>query len=269
MWPETLVELGGVSKKHPFVRLMRRLADRSYRHSDRVVSLLPAVEPYLLRHGMKAEAFAFIPNGVATDQWDENVPLPAEHKTLFDGLPADHMVAGYFGGHALSNALDTLLDTAQLTLRQPVSYVLVGSGVEKPRLQEEASRRDLTNTLFLPPVPKTAVPALLAEFDCVYLTAAKSPLYRFGISFNKMYDSMMAGKPIICAIDAPCTPVEQFGCGLMVPGGHPGEAARAVRKLLDMGPEGRQLMGRRGTEAIMTEFSYDVLARRFLDLLHE
>ena len=42
-------------------------------------------------------------------------------------------------------------------------------------------------------------------------------IYRFGVSPNKLFDYMMAGRPVIHAIEAPGDLVAESGCGLSIP----------------------------------------------------
>lgn len=267
MWPSTLYEVGGMSKNHPFVWLMQLAENSAYRHCNKCVSLLPYAKEYMEKHGLAQGKFVYVPNGIAFEEWKHPQPLPAEHQTVMEGLSGKFIV-GYFGGHALSNALDTLLEAARITLDDEVHFVLVGDGVEKPKLMNRAESEHICNVTFLPPVPKQAIPSLVKHFDCSYMGGLDSPLYRFGLCLNKMYDSMAAGIPIICAFNAPPTPVKEYGCGVQVPPA-PQEIANAILELRSM-PKTRLVeMGERGREAAMNRFSYKSLAIKFIDSVTE
>lgn len=266
MWPETPVRLGNLPRWHPFVVAMQIGENSAYRHSDYVVSLLPLAEDYMKRHGLADKKFCHIPNGVVEEEWDNPAPIPAEHEALLRQLKADgRFIVGYFGGHALSNDLDTLLDATKLCGKD-TAFVLVGNGVEKARLMERAQAENLSHVFFLPPVPKLAVPNLVKWFDCSYMGTMQSPLYQFGLCINKLFDSMMAGKPILCAITTPDDIVSRYGCGVMLPSEQPERVAQAVDKLKSMTPEERLQMGRNGQDAAKQFFTYRQLAKKFAAL---
>ncbi len=187
----------------------------AYRKADRVVSMLPNARQHLSDHGMAPEKFVYIPNGVAVSEWaDDAGPLPAPHREAIDRIRGQgRFLLGYVGGHALSNALDTLIEAAAALERQNVGIVLVGQGVEKDRLRRRAERLGLEHTIFLPPLAKELVPSLLAELDACYIGWTRSPLYRFGICPNKLLDYMMAAKPVIHAVEAANDLVAEAGCG--------------------------------------------------------
>lgn len=264
MWPLSPMELGGMNKCHPFI-IFLQIAENSFcRKSDYVVSLLPKSKDYFIKHGMKAEKFAFIPNGIALEEWKDGEKIPKGHQEILDALRKDgEFIIGYFGGHALSNALDILLDTAKEIRNPKIKFVLVGNGMEKPRLIKKVADEKIKNVIFLDPVDKNSIKDLTEYFDCCYMGSQKSPLYRFGISFNKMYDYMMAGKPVICAVDAPDCPVEMYGCGFMVESGEISEIQKVVEKLYSMTEDERQKMGLKGKKAVLKYFNYTALAEKF------
>ena len=180
MWPATLYEVGGMSKHNPFVILMQLAENSAYRNSDRVVSLLPYAKEYMIKHGMRANKFVHIANGVVKSEWDLTERLPDIHAAfLKKAHERGNFIVGYFGGHALSNALDTFLNVAKkMRDSSEIVFVLVGDGVEKERLEKRKADEQLDNVTFLPPVPKKAVPGLVRNFDCVYMGGVESPLYR-------------------------------------------------------------------------------------------
>ena len=188
---------------------------------------------------------------------------------MFFDTHRDQFIVGYFGGHAISNALDQLLDVAKDCLGskedRDIVFVLVGEGQEKARLIKRTETEHIHNTYFLPPVNKRAVPDLLAHFDCSYMTGKASPLYRFGLSLNKMYDSMMAGIPIICVFDAPETLVETYQCGIQCSPDHIDSVVEAIRTIQTMSEMEKREMGMNGKKAILQNFTYHRLARDFIN----
>lgn len=189
----------------------------AYKNSDNVVSLLPYAEDYMKKHGLAAGKFTCIPNGIIDEEWENPLPLPEMHQNVFDNLHDEKkFIVGYFGGHALSNALNNLVETAAKIDDDSIHFVLVGDGVEKGILIKRSKELELNNITFMKAIPKRAIPSLCKEFDCIYMGSMESPLYRFGLCLNKMFDSMMAGKPIICAITTPKTYIEEYGCGIKV-----------------------------------------------------
>ena len=265
MWPSSLIELGGMSRKNPFVVMMQIGENYAYRHADYVVSLPSCAESYMKEHGLRDGRFACIRNGVVLSDWEDPQPLPDGHVQILSQLK-DKFVVGYFGGHALSNALDLLLDVAKQLQDTNIHIVLVGDGVEKKRLLTRAQEEQIGNVTFLDPVPKKAVPSLVSYFDCTYLGALDSPLYRFGICMNKIFDSMMAGKPMVCAIKTPDTLIPENNCGIMVDPADPKKVADAIREMSEMTPEALAEMGENGRRAAIEKYNYTALARQFTDL---
>ncbi|RQW26450.1 glycosyltransferase WbuB [Rhodobacteraceae bacterium CH30] len=267
LWPLTPVEVGGMSPKHPFIRLLQWAEDFGYKKADTVVSMLPCAHDYMVAHGMDPAKYAVVPNGVDVAEWQgETEALPAEHQAAIARLKADkRFLLGYAGGHGLANALDFLLQAASRLKDAPVTCVLVGDGPDKAALQAEATALGLDNVLFLPSIAKRAVPAFLAEMDALYIGWRKLPIYRFGINPNKLFDYMMAGKPVIHSVDAGNDIVAAAGCGISVASEDADAIAGAVRAMMAATPNARGRMGAAGRQYVLVNHDYKVLARRFLD----
>ncbi len=269
MWPATLIEVGGMSKYHPFTVAMQIGENSAYKRSDAVVSLPPLTEPYMKEHGLADGKWHHVPNGIVEEEWTDPEPIPEEHRKVLEELHSrGRFIVGYFGGHAISNALDVLLEAAEHTEKRGgnASYVLVGDGVEKEGLLKQAKKLGLSEVYFLPKVPKKSVPSLVQYFDCTYVGAKNSSLYRFGLCMNKIFDSMMAGKPILCAISTPDDIVTKNKAGVMVPSDAPEAIDAAVAAWEKLPKEELQKMGEAGHRAALEKYSYRRLAEEFAKL---
>ena len=265
LWPLSPIELGGYSRWHPFIMALQAAEDFACRRSDAIVSMLPNVRAHFEARGMAPEKLHIVPNGTDAAEWRlAPQPLPAATAAMLAAIRArGEFVVGFAGSHGLANALDTLLSAASLLHDVRVAIVLVGSGPEKERLQARAQSEGLRNVHFLDAVAKQQVPTLLRAFDVAYIGLQRQPLFRFGISPNKLIDYMMAGRPVLQAIEAGNDPVGEARCGLTVAAENPHAVADAIRTLLAMTPATRDAMGRNGTRFVLENLTYDVLGERF------
>ena len=266
LWPLSPMQLGGYSSRHPFIMLLQAAENYACRHACAIVSILPKVRDHLEAHGMAPHKLHIVPNGADPAEWLAAPPaLAGAAGARLAALRREgKFIVGYAGTHGIANALDTLLDAAHLIAGQRIAFVLVGSGPEKARLQGLAAARGLGNVHFFDPVPKDQVPALLACFDVAYIGWQRQPLYRYGISPNKLIDYMMAARPILHAVDAGNDPVAEARCGLTVAPQDPQALARGLLALLTLERHEREAAGRRGRAYALANLSYPVLGRRFL-----
>ncbi|MFC0132406.1 glycosyltransferase WbuB [Massilia eurypsychrophila] len=266
LWPLSPMELGGHSKWHPFIMLLQAAENYACRHSDAVVSILPKVRDHLEAHGMAPDKLHLVPNGTDPAEWlREALPLagPAA-ETLAALRRRGQFVVGFAGSHGVANALDTYLDAAAMMRHEPVAFVLAGGGPEKARLQQRARDEELHNVVFINPVPKNHVPALLQFFDLAYIGLQRQPLFRFGVAPNKLIDYMMAARPVLYAIESGNDLVTESGCGVAVRAEDAAAVAKGVRAMLAMDAEQRKTMGQRGKKFVLENLTYPVLGERFL-----
>ena len=268
LWPLTLIEIGGMSEKHPFIKKMKKAEKFAYQQSDTVVSLLPYAYEHMLECGLQnVEKFHHISNGIVVEDWNNPEPLPLEHESLLNKLRGNgKFIVMFTGGHAISNMLDTLLDCAAVTKSDDIAYVLIGSGVEKERLISRKEDEKLCNVYFLPPINKKAIPTALKKADALYIGAA-APLYRYGVSINKIYDYMMAEKPIISGLNARNNDVLDANAGVAFDFNSIESLKQCIYQLIEMSEEDRKQMGKNGKQWVINNCDYKILAQRFLLLM--
>lgn len=267
LWPLSPMELGGMSKWHPFIMMVQAAEDYAYRHADVVVSMLPKVHDYMGSRGLDLRKLHIVPNGISPDEWHQSEALssPSACEVISELKRQGRTIVGYAGTHGVANALDTLLDAASL-MRQDdnIAFVLVGMGPDKSVLMERAQAEGLANVHFCDPVPKAQIPSLLDDFDIAFIGWHRQPLYRFGIAPNKLMDYMMAGRVVLHAVEAGNDSVGDAGCGLTVEPENPAAIADGLRRLSAMSPEERKFLGLRGRDFVLKNHTYPVLADRFL-----
>lgn len=267
LWPLTPIELGGMSKWHPFILWVQWAESYAYRHADTVVSMLPRTLEYMVSKGLNATKWHYVPNGINEKEWSKPSTLPEEIAAELNRVHCKGLaIVGYAGGHGLANALDTLLDAAK-GMQTEVEVVIVGAGPERERLMRRVGDERIQNVTMLPPLPKLSIPSFLAKIDIAFIGAPRQKLYKFGISPNKLMDYMMARKPIVMAIEAGNDPVTEAGCGRTVPPEDPPTIRKAILELAALSPEKRAALGARGRTYILAHHSYPVLAKQFLDTL--
>lgn len=269
LWPLSPMELGNYSRWHPFIMLLQAAENYACRHADAVVSILPKVRDHLEAHGMARHKLHIVPNGADPAEWLSEPPaLQGDVAAAIASLRAHgKFIVGYAGTHGMANSLGTLLGAAAQLTGEQVAFVLVGGGPDKATLQNRARQMGLSNVFFFDPVAKPQIPALLQGFDVAYIGWPRQPLYRFGISPNKLIDYMMAARPILHSVDAGNDPVADAGCGLTVAPEDPSAVARGVLNLMSMPAPERAALGQRGKIYALRNLSYPVLGERFLNIL--
>jgi glycosyltransferase involved in cell wall biosynthesis len=268
LWPLTPILLGGYSPRHPYIRVLQRAEDYAYRNAAMVISILPDALGHMVGRGLAPEKFMHVPNGVPIGRGDraEDRQLPLRLEQLIaDERRRQRFLIAFAGGINSSNAVETLVDAARLLAARDVSFLIAGDGPRADELRDRASRHGLDNCHFVGRIPKPAIQRFLSRVDALAAPLYNSPLYRFGTSLNKLFDYMLAAKPILQASDASNDLVGEAGCGYTVTAGDPAAFAEAVLRLRALSPDQRRRLGENGRDYVVKHHDYRVLARRFLD----
>lgn len=269
LWPLSLQHLLGIPNWHPLVLWLGRIERRAYQGADYVVSVLDNAFSYMQKRGLAGERYRFIPNGTSVAAFENFRKLSEPAALKIQALKkSGHFLLGYAGAFGKPNALDHLIDAMAILGRKnvPVHAVLIGQGNLKEQLDAKVNSLSLTNITFLPPISKLEIPAFLREMDALYLGWNNADIYQYGVSPNKVFDYMMAGKPIIESGGSPTRMVEKVGCGRYCPAESPEEIADCIHKTSQLPETEREMMGLKGQQYVKAEFDYAALARKYVEL---
>ena len=141
--------------------------------------------------------------------------------------------------------------------------MFVGGGKDKEQLIKYIKQKKINNIIVLDFIKKQQVQSMLANFNVLAVGAKKEPMYRFGVSPNKLFDYMYAAKPILYYIESGSyKPIESIGAGIEVLSEDPQALASAILNLYKMTEAERNQMGAKGRKAVLEEYEYGVLAKK-------
>lgn len=222
-WPDFPIAMGYLQS-----RLERRLAfgleDFAYRGATAITTVSPGLVELLSRKASAAGRVELVPNGVDVARFDVGLtPAAARRQLGWD----EAFTVVYAGTVGLAQGVGTLLEAARL-IDGRTRIRIIGEGVEKPQLEEQARAMHLENVVFDPSVPRTDVPSILAAADAGLVLLRKGPLYEESHP-TKLVETMAAGRPAIVAADGLASRiVEESGGGYVAPAEDPGALARAI-----------------------------------------
>lgn len=261
LWPDSLVEVAGVSPRHPLVLAFERLERHLYRRAQAIVTLLPGAATRLVEKGARAETITWIPNGVDLALAPAPSPPP-------EGGP---FVVTYAGAHGVANGLDSILDAAALLQQEgwegKLKFRFIGTGPERARLQARVHDEDLRLVTLEDPVPKELVFQELARSHAFIATLRDVELYRYGISLNKLYDYLAMARPTVFGAKAFNNPIDEARAGLTVAPEDPRALADAVATLARMPAAERWEMSLRGRAFVEKYHDAGLLGGRLDDVL--
>lgn len=279
LWPQTMIEIGELRPASMAARWLWALEAFCTRQADVVLTVLPGMATYLRSRGLPADHVRYLPNGPNLKDFDS----AADHvldggggaiRPLLDDVQErrrrGEVVFVYAGSHGLVNRLETIVDAIEeLEKRTDLAFhvLFVGDGPEKAKLESRARAKGLRSVRFSKPVVKTDIPALLRSVDIGLLHYTSTPVYRYGISFNKVFDYMAAGIPIVFACTAVNDPVAASGAGVSVAPDDPKALADAMAALARVKREERQSMGAQGRAWVEQHHDMARLSARFLAII--
>jgi len=270
LWPSSLIELLGLKSWHPLVILLSFIERHAYRHANKVISLLALAKEYMCTQGLKPSKFHYIPNGCDLNATTITDSLPASYQAIINKIRKQKgFIVAYLGAMGPPNALIHLVEAIKL-LSQPhpdIHCILIGKGEEKAKLKALAQGFD--NLHFLDPIPKTTVPALLEQIDLAYLGWQDTTLYQYGVSPNKIFDYMLAAKPILESGGAPQSMLDHGNFGWRCAPANPTAIAAKIAEIAKLPPLMLKQHGQIAREYVTTHHDYQKLAEAYANIFRE
>ncbi|MBQ3292619.1 MAG: glycosyltransferase family 4 protein [Mogibacterium sp.] len=266
IWPLSLIEIQGVSEKHPFVKLLAQVEKRAYKRSDAIVGTMP----YAYKHvcdklGFPRSKMHWMPNGINTDKVDQIVQGESTLSPELEDYLTNNWCCVYVGSIVKSECLDYILDAWKLVSDKSIKFAMVGEGSVKDHIESRIADEHLTNIKTFPAVKPEEVHKILSMANCCVAALEFEGLGRFGLSKYKLNDYLYSGTPTIFACNSPNV-VGEAG-HFAIPTGDPALMAEKIEQIRKMQPEEIQELADKGRKLIKEVYDYKAVGKKYLEMM--
>ncbi len=261
LWPETLVSAGVLRRGSALHKALTALERWMVVRADMIVVVTPGWADHFDHLRVDRSRVVVVPNGTEVSDFEQ-----ATIHTKGD-VPKSNgrLRAVYAGAHGQKDGIDLILDAASEL--PDIDFLLVGAGNVKQAAMLRARREDISNVQFRPSVPKNELAALLAECDIGVHAVSPLPVFRLGMSPNKLFDYMAAGLPIVSNMAEGLAAIVQDGeCGRL---GDSHSLTDCLREVADADPLQRSEWGENARRIVASGFSRTQAAEVLARLLDE
>ncbi len=267
LWPESIVSYGLAKRSNPFIKLMYSFEKYLYTHADELSFTMENAWLYFEERGLDRiiprEKVHYVNNGVDLEEFNYN----KEHYTVEDADldDDDSFKVVYVGSIRKVNNVGKILDVAKCVMNKRIKFLIWGNGYELEALQRRVIDESINNVVFKGRIEKKYIPYITSHSDLNYMHNGQSPVLKYGLSANKLFDYAAAGKPIITDFDCGMNPASVYNAGLTCPNGCVEDIAELVDKFADMSV-GEYEMFCRNSLKLANDYSFQNLAEKMISI---
>lgn len=263
LWPQTLVDLGGMRESAWSTKALYSLERLLISKSDVVVAVPPATDQYLSEHSVPCRRLVHIPNGSATLHAE-----PASDESMKRHGVSRNNYFAYAGSLGAANGVDALVE-AMGHLPGDSTLLIMGDGPERARLEKVANELAPSRVLFTGQVAKGEALGMLRSSLANIFHLVDAPVFRYGLSPNKLMDYLAAGRPIVYAGPQVPNPASKSGVAIEAKPGDARSIAAALLEVTGLSADERSHLGQRGAAFSHAEHSTETLGVKYLEVFRD
>jgi len=266
IWPASLSAVG-LKQPEVLFYIFEKIELFLYRRASLIVSVTHSFKKNLVGRGIDGKKIKTVLNGTELKNFS-SAKSDAEMARKHFGFE-EKFVVGYIGTHGMAHSLGNILECAELLKDyHDISFVFIGEGAEKEKLETEIARRKLSNVKTFRGQPKSNMPAILSMLDISLVSLRDSKLFKQVIP-SKIFESMGAGVPMVVSVpEGEATQlVVDDGAGLSCEPDNPEALANSILRLY----KDKELYKEVSAASLAAGMKYDreTLAKKMLGLLEE
>jgi len=266
LWPDSLGATGMFNNSFGS-KIVGNICKWVYNRATHITVQSPGVRDRLIARGVSAQKVTVIFN------WCDEASIVTELTSMNklshcnqNSIPSSTFDVLFAGNMGKAQDMDAVLEAGRLLqIETPsIRFLLLGGGIEVPRLKKSAKDKNITNVTFIPRVPMAEAGTLLVRADVLLVHLKDHPLFKITIP-AKTQAYLAAGKAIVMAVPGDASRlVLESNAGVCAQPSNARSIADAIQQLAAMPPSELQKMGENGRAFYWENMSLDVGARRFL-----
>lgn len=261
IWPESIVTVGAM-KKSRVITFLEKLEMIMYHAADHIVTVGDGYKNNISKKGITPGKLSVVINGVDLTRFKQVDNTTAVKKQYHS---ENRFICSYIGTVGMAHGLEVMLDAAeqyQKKGRDDIMLWIVGDGAHREKLESDATRRGLTNTVFTGRLPKEEMPAIIAASDACLVHLNGTELFGSVIP-SKIFELMAMDVPIIMGVRGQALEfVLEAGAGVAM---EPDSVTSLMDGIETVRTQGKTAFS--GRAYVAEHFNRDSLADRMLDIV--
>ena len=266
IWPESIVTVGAM-RKGLAVRFLELLERWMYRSARHIVTVGHGYRENIQGKIGNAKPITVITNGVDANLFS---PRAKSRELMADWGLEGRFICAYVGTIGMAHHLEVTIRAAKRLMekgRNDVVFLLVGDGARRAELESMVHAAGVSQLVrFTGRIAKEKIPDVIATCNAQLIHLRKSELFETVIP-SKIFEAMAMERPLIMGVRGESAEiVARANAGMHIEPENDAELVSAVERLADDRQLYQQLCAN-GRQFVLSEYSRDDLADRFLTLL--
>lgn len=263
IWPLSLVEYSIIKEKSLINYCLTKLEYWTYKKADKVIFTMPGGKDYIKDKGwgekLNIKKIFYLNNGVDLEKYCNDKNLIINDEDLVDNL----FKVIYTGTISKANEVYRLVEVAEkIKSISDIKILIYGDGNERCNLEEYCQKQQLYNIIFKGRVDKSNIPYILSKSDVNIFNLENYTIYKYGISMNKYFEYLAAGKPIITNCEFGYNDIINENCGIVAD-----DLAEGILKIKSMNSNKYNEICNNSLR-VAEKYSYKKLAENLLEIIN-
>lgn len=242
--------------------------------ADALVFTMRGGEQYIIDHGwdiahggkVDLSNIYYVNNGVDLEMTRNDAERYILEDSDLDNPDLFKVV--YFGAIRFLNQMPLFVDMAE-TLKEKgydnIKILMWGAGTKIDEIQKQLDERNLDNIVLKGYIDKKYIPGIAKRASLFIATGNSCIVDKYGMSFNKLFDYLAGGKPIILPFRVAYSIVEENGAGVELDNPNGEQLANEVIRFSNI-PQIEYKQYCKHSEETAKEFDYQALTD-YIDII--